>query len=285
MRKLLDFLVSKRHWFLFFLLEIIAFAFIYRSSVYQRNILLSTANVITGSIVSVSGSMQSYFYLRKENKDLLSRNGELEMEVLELRNKLNEMVADTVTFSGFQGTELADAFKYSFITAKVVNNSVARLSNYITINKGSRDGIYTHMGVVSDRGVVGIVSKVADHYSVVIPVLNPKFKLSGKVVGSSHFGSLSWDGRNPRYATLSELPRNVEFTQGDTIVTSGYSAAFPEGIIIGTVSGYRKQNDDNFYSLDIELATDFHALNNVRVIRNNDQAEQRRLEEEAKEND
>ncbi|MCC8153235.1 MAG: rod shape-determining protein MreC [Tannerellaceae bacterium] len=285
MRKLLDFLVNRRHWFLFLLLEIISFAFIYRSSVYQRNILLSTANIITGSVVSISGTMQSYFYLRQENRDLLVRNGELEMELLQLRGKLNEMTADTVTFTGYHNETPASQGQFDFVTAKVVNNSVARISNYITINKGAKDGIGTHMGVVSDKGVVGIVSKVSDHYSVVIPVLNPKFKLSGKVIGSSHFGSLSWDARSPRFANLSELPRHVEFAEGDTIVTSGYSAAFPEGIVVGTISSFKKQSDDNFYTLEVELSTDFHALNNVRVIKNNDQTEQLNLEREAREND
>ncbi|MCD7938131.1 MAG: rod shape-determining protein MreC [Tannerellaceae bacterium] len=286
MRELIDFLVRKRHWFLFLLLEIISFAFIYRSSVYQRNVLLSTANIITGNIISVSGSIRTYFYLSQENRDLLTRNGQLEMELLELKSLLSEMSADTITFKGYKSSPGADMEdrQFDFITARVVNNSVARISNYITINKGAKDGITSHMGVVSDKGVVGIVSNVSDHYSVVLPVLNPKFRLSGKVSGSS-FGTLMWDGRSPRYANLSELARHVEFAEGDTVVTSGYSSAFPEGVIIGTIASFKKQNDDNFYTLQVELATDFHALTNVRVIKNNAQTEQRDLEEEVRSND
>ena len=284
MRKLLDFLVRHRHWFLFILLEILSFTLIYHNSAYQRNIMFSSANVITGQIASVSGSVTSYLNLREINKELLERNGQLEMELLDLQDQLEMMRADTTAFAGF-ASDSTESFPYSFILADVANNSFSHLSNYITIRKGSKDGIAPDMGVVSEKGVVGIVSTVSDHFSVIIPLLNPKLKLSCKVLGSSYFGSLSWNGRNSRYANLDELPRHVEFKKGDTIVTSGYSAIFPTGIIVGKVADFQKQRDDNFYSLEVELATDFAALNTVRVIRNYRQAEQLRIEQEASKND
>lgn len=284
MRKLLDFLVGKRHWFLFILLEILSLVLVYRNNAYQRNIIFSSANVVTGHIASVSGYVTSYLNLRDINKELLERNGELEMALLELQDQLDMMVADTATFAGF-APDSTERFPYSFVTAEVVNNSVTHLSNYITINKGRKEGIAPDMGVVSERGVVGIVSTVSDNFAVVIPLLNPKFRLSCKVLGSSYFGSLSWNGRNAQYANLDELPRHVEFQKGDTIVTSGYSAVFPSGIIVGTVAAFEKQHDDNFFSLEVKLATDFQALNNVRVINNYHQAEQVSVEQEAKRND
>ena len=105
------------------------------------------------------------------------------------------------------------------------------------------------------------------------------------MLGSSYFGSLSWDGRNTRYANLEELPRHVEFQKGDTIVTSGFSSVFPAGIIVGTVANFEKQHDDNFFTLKVELATDFQSLNNVRIIKNFNQEEQIRVEQEARRND
>ena len=284
MRKLLDFLVRHRHWFLFILLEILSFTLIYRNSAYQRNIMFSSANVVTGHIASVSGYVTSYLNLREINKELLERNGQLEMELLELQDQVEMMRADTTAFTGF-APDSTESFPYTFILADVANNSVSHLSNYITINKGRKDGIAPDMGVVSEKGVVGIVSTVSDHFSVIIPLLNPKFKLSCKVLGSSYFGSLSWNGRNSRYANLDELPRHVEFKKGDTIVTSGYSAVFPAGIIVGKVADFQKQRDDNFYSLEVDLATDFAALNTVRVISNYRQAEQLSTEQEARKND
>jgi rod shape-determining protein MreC len=195
------------------------------------------------------------------------------------------MIADTVSFRSFAG-DAERQFPYDVIAAKVVNNSVMYLSNYITINKGSADGISSDMCVVSERGVVGIVSTVAEHYSTVLPLLNPRFRLSCKVLGSNYFGSMSWDGRSARYAQLDELPRHVEFNEGDTIVTSGFSAIFPEGILVGKVSSFdERQRDDNFYSLTVKLATDFYRLSSVMVIRNYHRDEQLQLEEEVKSHD
>lgn len=286
MRKLLDFIVRKRHWLLFFLLEFISFALIYRNHGYQRNMMLSSANVISGHIASVSGYVNSYLNLRDINRDLLERNGHLEMELIELQEQIEMMQADTVAFAGFSTTDsISNSFPYDFILANVVNNSVTHLSNFITINKGRLDGIQPDMGVVSEKGVVGIISTVSDHFSVIIPLLNPKFKLSCKILGSSYFGSLSWNGHNARYANLDELPRHMEFEKGDLVVTSGYSAVFPAGVIVGRVTDFSKQHDDNFYSLEVELATDFQSLNNVRVIKNYRQEEQLNLEREAKKND
>ena len=202
--------------------------------------MFSSANVITGHITSVSGFVTSYLNLRDINRELLERNGQLEMELLELQDQLEMMRADTALFVGF-APDSTGQFPYSFVMADVVNNSVTYLSNYITVNKGRKDGVEPDMGVVSERGVVGIVSTVSDHFSVVIPLLNPKFKLSCKV--------------------------------------------FPSGIIVGKVVNFEKQHDDNFYSLEVELATDFQALNNVRIIKNYRQAEQKNTEREAKKND
>ncbi|MDR0431340.1 MAG: rod shape-determining protein MreC [Tannerellaceae bacterium] len=284
MRKLLDFLVRKRHWFVFILLEFVSLTLIYRNNVYQRNIMFSTANVIAANIVSVTGSVTSYLDLREINKELLERNGKLEMELLMFKELVEAMKADTAVFRAFSMDNVR-LFPYDFVTAKVINNSVTYLSNYITLNKGKKDGINPDMGVMSDNGAVGIVIKASDYYSVVLPLLNTKFNLSCKVLGSSHIGSLSWNGRNARYANLDELPRHVQFQIGDTIVTSGYSTVFPEGILVGFVSSFERQRDDNFNSLKIELATDFQRLNNVMVIRNFRQEEQRAIEEEVKVND
>ena len=138
MRKLLDFLVRKRHWFLFVLLEIVSLMLIYRNNAYQRNIIFSSANVLTGHISSVSGYVTSYLDLREINKELLERNGQLEMDLLELQDRLDMMVADTLTFSGF-APDSTEQFPYSFVMADVVNNSVTYLSNYITGNKGRKE--------------------------------------------------------------------------------------------------------------------------------------------------
>ncbi|MDR2498483.1 MAG: rod shape-determining protein MreC [Tannerellaceae bacterium] len=284
MRKLLDFLINRRHWFLFLLLEIISFALVYRNNAYQQSILLSTANVVAANVVAAGGSVTSYLSLRDKNKELIERNGQLEIEILRLQRRIETMSTDTMRFQAYAG-DSAIRFPYTTDVAKVVNNSVSYLANYITIDKGRADGIAPDMGVVSERGVVGIVSTVSDHYALVIPILNPKFRLSCKVLGSGYFGSMSWDGRSVQYAKLEELPRHVEFQVGDTIVTSAFSAIFPEGIMMGTVSAFEKQRDDNYYSLTVKLSTDFTRLNTVMVIKNYHKNEQKQLEQEFGAND
>ena len=155
--------------------------------------------------------------------------------------------------------------------------------NYITLDKGRLDGIEPEMGVVDQNGVVGIVSVVSDHAARVISLLNPNIRLSCKVKGSDYFGSLIWDGESPYYATLEEMPRHVQFSKGDTIVTSGYSSVFPEGLIVGTIEGNSKAKDDNFFTLKIKLSTDFTRLSVVRAIKSNIANELKELE--SKDND
>lgn len=280
MRKLLEFLIAKRHWFLFLLLEIVCLVLIYQNSTYQRSVLISTTNAITGNIASLTGNISGFFNMRAVNRELAEKNGELEMQLLQLQNEIQQLQAQEIPFNGLAVDSSARVFPYKFIMAQVKNNSVTQMSNYITINKGKKEGITPQMGVVSESGLVGVVSLVGDHFSVVLPVLNPKFRQSCKVLGRNYAGSLIWDGRNARYAQLKELPRHVEFQKGDTVITSGYSAIFPTGIIVGTVADSRREHDDNFYTLEIELSTNFQTLDYVRVLVNEEQAEQWKLEKE-----
>ena len=216
----------------------------------------------------------------------------LELEVVHLRYRLKELSFDTIRFiSVFLTDTVVNSYfsdrnpTYEYITAGVVNNNTIYMNNYITINKGAKDGIRPDMGVISPHGVAGIVMTVKSHYSVVIPILNTKLNISCKVKNTDFFGPLSWIGGDVEYAFLEELPTHAVFEVGDTIVTSGYSAMFPPGIMVGIVDSYGKQRDDNFYSLKVRLATDFRSLNVLCVILNNMQEEQWEVEREVMRND
>jgi rod shape-determining protein MreC len=246
-------------------------------------VFLNSANTTVGYISSVSGYVLSYVRLREENKKLFERNSLLSVEILELEQQLQTLRSDQLFYDGVMPDSIVK--DYHYVAARVVNNSVTKLSNYITIDKGENDGIEPDMGVISVWGVVGIVSTVEKHFSVVIPLLNPKSKLSCKFYNGDFYGSLSWDGRDMRYANLEELPNHVEFQEGDTIVTSGFSAIFPPGIWVGTVVETDKIRDRNFYSLRVKLATDFQRLKNVCVIKNDFQEERIAVEREARKND
>lgn len=266
MRNLLDFLIKYSKWFIFIIYVIISCMLLFNNNPYQHYIYLTSANKVSSLVFKTSGMVTSYFHLHDINEDLQRRNASLESEVIWLRKELERRQEDIIADS--LATDSA-SMQFEFILAHVISNSVSRANNYITIEKGKLDSIHPEMGVVDQNGVVGIVNIVGDHSARVISLLNPKMRLSCKVKGREYFGSLVWDGKSPHEALLEEMPRHERFKKGDTIVTSGYSAVFPEGIPVGTIISHEKEHDDNFYALRIKLFTDFTTLSTVRVIKNN----------------
>ncbi len=238
---------------------------------------MSSAGKVATGIYDVVSGVTSNFGLRSVNEELQHQTANLQAEVIALREQITryeEMhYGDTMRV-----TEPLQRFDFKI--ARVINNSVSRPHNYITINKGSEDGIKPEMGVVDQNGVVGIVNLVSQNYARVISLLNPHLRLSCKVKGNDAFGSLVWDGKKTTEAILEELPRHTVYNMGDTIITSGYSAVFPEGIPVGVVIGNERTIDDNFYTLRIKLLTDFSRLSNVRIISNTDIDEIREVEKD-----
>lgn len=265
MRQLVDFFVRHGAWFVFILLAGVSCVMLFRSNPYQQAVYMTSAGAVSSSVYRAANSVTGYFNLRTINDDLQERLSTLEMENLSLRRRLQRAeelaYADTVTPD-------SALTPYRFITGRVINNSIAHSNNFITIDRGSDDGIQPEMGVIDRNGIVGIVNVTGRHTARVISLLNSDLRLSCKVKGSDAFGSLVWDGKSPRYAVLEELPRHVEFALGDTVITSGYSVVFPEGIPVGIVRERERDADDNFYSLRVELLTDFSTLSTVRVIEN-----------------
>ena len=191
---------------------------------------------------------------------------------------LAELKRDT-TFK--QRNDQSEEKNYSFIPAKVINASVNKYRNFITLNKGALDGVKTEMGVINEDGVIGIVSSTSDHFSVVIPILNPSSRISAKINNKSQTGSLLWDGKKTNKAILEEIPLYIQIALGDTVVTSGYSSIFPEGITIGTVNKFNKAND-NFYNIEVDLSADFCNLSFVDVVDYKYFDEQKELEKGAR---
>ena len=266
MRKLIYFLIRHSSWLLYMIYAVLSFVLLVKYNPYQQSVFFSSANEVAGQVYAVKGGITGYFGLREINRDLQKRNGALEVEVANLRERVRRLEGDSL----LERHERDSIFSnYNFIVAQVINNSVSNSHNYITLNKGSRDGLHSEMGVVDQNGIVGIVNAVSDNFAVVISLLNPKLRLSCKVKGSSYFGSLVWDGKH------------VKFAKGDTIITSGYSAVFPEGIMVGVISDFSKQRNDNFYALRVQLSTDFNRLNDVRIIESKGQREKNALEREA----
>lgn len=280
MRNLLNFLLKYNYWFLFLLLEAASFVLLFHFNHYQQSVFFTSANSAVGMVYEVSGGVSSYFHLKSTNEDLLDRNMWLEQRVAQLEQTLKNKGIDSMKLYSLEQME---AGEHSIFKAHVIKNSLNRVDNYITLNKGSNEGIRPEMGVVDANGVVGIVYKTSPHYSTVISLLNSKSSINCKIIGSEYFGYLKWEYGDSRYAYLKDLPRHAEFHLGDTVVTSGYSAVFPAGIMVGTVDGMSDSNDGLSYLLKIKLATDFGKLSNVRIIARPKQEEQRTLEKETNE--
>lgn len=258
---------------------IVSCIFLFDKNPYQHHIYMTSAGKLSAGIYDLAHNFTSYFSLRETNEELQIQNARLEEELIGLKAQLQSYkeryYADTMTVSD-------PLLPYRFIIASVINNSVHKPYNYITIDKGAVDGIRPEMGVIDQNGIVGVVNIVGDHYSRLISLLNPNFRLSCKVKGNEAFGSLVWDGKDPQSALLEELPRHTIYNHGDTVITSGYSAMFPEGIPVGIVVGDEKTIDDNFYTLRIRLLTDFSRLSTVRVIASSIADEIREVEADTK---
>ncbi len=273
MKNLLNFFAKNSPFFLWLFLAIISIVLLCQNNPYHRSIWFGSANAVVGSVYDFQSNVTGYIGLRDINEDLLNRTGQLEAENLYLRQQLMKYEdeekhrQDTVT-------------QYEYMMAHVVGNSIIQAENYITLDKGSLDGVQQDLGVADQNGVVGIVSKVSDHYSLVISVLNPKLRLSVMIKNTESFGSLVWDGSDHRYAILEDLPRSVKFELGDTIVTTGYTTSFPKNVPVGRVAESYDRGG-SFLELRIELFTDFNRINDVHVIKNSMQAEQDALESQS----
>ena len=277
MHNLLQFLVKFSNLLLFLLLEVVALFFVFSRNGLAHSAWLSSANRVTGTVFEAWNSVTSYFFLRQENEQLVAQNVELQNRITVLENRLEGveelLLPDSIGAYVFAEKDL------NYIPAKVINFSTATQRNFITLNKGLRDGVQEDMGVVDQDGVVGIVRAVSERFAVVIPVINDAFSVSCRFLGNDKLGPLHWDGIDVRYAQLEDIARHVEVHEGDTLITSGLSDAFPEGIRVGVVEKAELSESDAYYHIKVRLAADFHRLGYVQIIQNKALVEQRQLEE------
>lgn len=273
MRNLLDFLARHNHWFVFVLLEVISFVLLFHYNSYQGSVWFSSANAVSGKVYEWNSAVGQFFSLTEVNRQLTERNLYLEREVAQLTEQIERTTKDSTLVERMQ----QDVMKgFETIPAKVVSSSLDKANNFITIDKGTADGVKKDMGVVSGTGVVGIVYLTSDHYSVVIPVLSQQSNISCSIKGRGYFGYLHWTGSSPEYAYIDDIPRHAHFKLGDYIITSGYSSVFPAGIIVGRIKHVYNSENGMSYRLKVTLSTDFARLRDVCVI--NDREMDKKLE-------
>ena len=273
MRNLLEFLAKYNHWFVFLILEVVSMVLLFQYNSYQGSAWFSSANAVTGKLYEWDANVETFFSLTKVNQELTQRNAYLEQEVQILSDSLVSVTKDS---SIYHRDQFALLRNYRLIPAKVVANSIDKPGNLMTIDKGSADGIHKDMGVISGTGVVGIVYLVAEHYAIVIPVLNTKSNISCMIQNRGYFGYLRWKGGVSDLAYLEEVPRHAHFKLGDYVVTSGYSAVFPPGVRVGRILHVFNSADGLSYRVQLRLSTDFARLRDVCVI--DDSAMKERLE-------
>lgn len=277
MSNLLIFLKRYSYVFLFLLLEAIAIILIVQNSYYQSSKLITWGNAISGRCYSAVSSVSGYFKLAETNRQLVSENA-----------RLREQLASSYIRYDKKEFEVNDTVykrQYSYIEAQIIKNSYNKRCNYIMINKGTSHGVRNDMAVMSPQGIVGIVVNTTRNFALVMSVLHPESRNSVKVKRTGITGNLIWNGKDFRYGTLTDIPITHKLYKNDTIITSGYSQEFPEGIMVGFVESASQNSGDGFYTVKIRFATDFNKIDYVYVINNSFYQEQQILNKKMEEYD
>jgi rod shape-determining protein MreC len=260
MGRILQFLYRVRAFLLFAFLEFLAIWMIVANNSPQGAAFFNSSNEVVGSALKKQADVVQFFSLAEANEALTDENSRLKQELLGLQVKPDSLpIAIDST--------LEQTFKLK--GARVVANSLRFSQNYFTLYKGAKDGIKPGMGVFNSQGIVGRVKSVSENYSVAFSVLNTSLLISAKIKSSEVFGSVQWDGKNTSEVNLLYVPRHVKATKGDTVITSGFNAVFPEGILIGVISNVEvNKKDSNYLSITVKLSTDFSKLTYVYLVEN-----------------
>ncbi|MBT8219584.1 MAG: rod shape-determining protein MreC [Bacteroidia bacterium] len=255
MRELILYLLRLKSLILFLFLQCICLFLIVRYNNSQRAIFISSSNAISGFFYSNSENIRSFFVLRAENESIAQKNAAL----------LRELYQGSALKGPIEG-ELIDS-QFIFIPAKVINNSIHGNRNSITLNIGRSQGIEPRMGVITEDGVVGIVQNVSKHYSKILSILHADVKVSVRLKSQGVLGSVRWNGEDHRRVSIADIPKHYDISPGDTVVTSGYSSFFPDGIVIGTIEDYEVISGSNYYDVSVALSLDMANLDYVYAVR------------------
>lgn len=271
MQQIINFLIRNKNFLLFLLLLFISIFFTIQSHSYHKSKFISSANFLSGGVFNMQHSISGYFGLKNENTRLLEEN-------VRLRNQLSLLTSVSDTSSGQFLDTISFSSPYTFIKGLVYRNDYSKIDNYILINKGEKDSISPDMGVITDKGIVGIIENTSTNYSSVISILNSNSRINAGLKNSSHYGSLTWNGKDPNIVQLETIPRQAILKKGDTIITNGRSTIFPKGIGVGTIANYELDQSQSYYLIDVKLFNDMTNIGFIYAIRSNDKNEIMTLE-------
>ena len=271
MQQIISFLYKNKFFILFLLLEVLAIFFTIQSHSYHKSKFINSANFVSGGIYNKMNNLKEFYLLKEENLRLSEENVQLKNLLNQQKKTISQVeikIIDTINFNQ----------KYSYTSAKVINNNFRKNNNYLTINKGSLNNIKTDLGVINNLGIIGITKSVSKKYATVLSILNVNSRINVKLLNSNHFGSLSWNNKNYNTVQLLDLPIQADIHIGDTIITGGRSTIFPEGIPVGKIIDFQTKNN-NYEFINITLFNDMSAVGFVEVINNLDKIEIKTLEE------
>ncbi|HBC29184.1 MAG TPA: rod shape-determining protein MreC [Prevotellaceae bacterium] len=251
------------HWGVFLLLEVFSGWLLFRFNTYHGSVWFTQANSVAAMVMEQEEKLLSYMHLARQNEYLTRQNVVLQYNMSVMRAELDSL-RHKPSFTEQEEAKVTSGMR--LIPAKVVANSINRKDNYLTINAGRDKGVSPEMGVVSGTGVVGIVSRVTDHYALVMSVLNSQSNISCRLRGTGHFGYLKWNGGNPLHACMDDVPRHAQVRKGDIVETSGFSNVFPPGLFVGRVAQVNNSPDGMAYRLDVQMSTDLSCLRDVCVV-------------------
>jgi rod shape-determining protein MreC len=240
-------------------LEIIALWLVVNHNSPQGAAFFKSTLSLSGALLEKRSEVENFFNLSQENENLKSQNTIL----------LQDLFNKSLTLqSSEEAPENTSQGPFQVIGGRIVDQTLRLSENYLTINKGSKDGVREGMGIFDKDGVVGRVKAVSKNYSIGISLLNTSLLISSKIKSNQVFGSINWDGKAVHTAKLLYVPRHVRAVVGDTVVSSGYSSVFPEGIMIGIISSIKPADNQNYLDIDVKLHADFSKLNHVYLVRN-----------------
>jgi rod shape-determining protein MreC len=268
----LFYLIRKFRYFLLFLvLEIIALTLVIQNHSYQQSKFINSANFISGGIYNKVSSITDFINLKSENQRLSEENNKL-------RNWIEKNKPEAIAKIVSQIDTSNSSQKYQYISAKIINNNYTKRNNFLTLNKGTKQNLKIDLGVVNSKGVIGVIKSVSENYATVLSILNSNSKINVKLKNGNQFGTLFWNGKDYNIAQISDIPRQTIIKKGDTIVTGGKSAIFPEGIYVGVIKDFKFENNQ-FKEINVSLFNDMSALSYVEIIINYQKKEQKKLEQ------
>ncbi len=265
MQQIINFIIRNKTFLLFLLLFLISLFFTIQSHSYHKSKFISSANFLSGGLYNSANNISQYFNLKNENQVLIEENNKLRSV---LHNADNKNLIDSIS----------DINHYNFTSATVIKNSYSSTNNSLLVDKGEKDGVKQDFGVITSKGLIGIVDNTSNGYARVISILNTNSRINAQLKKTNHYGSLRWNTKSPQIVQLVDVQKIAPVLVGDTIITGGRSTIFPKGIEIGTVESFKLDNAEDFFEINVKLFNDMTNIGHVYIINNHDSEEILNLE-------